>query len=610
MRYLFIVMLAAAPISLAWAQAAPAQSADAAAGKAAATATPGFGAIDQNLLSAQSLTFKPGSPEDLLLQKADDQKWGLYVTAVIIGLLLELSLGHHMEIVPFLRRAVLIGILLTFYKAIFGTIINNLGDIAAWFAPKAGALSTYTAAASAARGTVADGNLLTAGVLWASGVIYDSAVHLIIAAAEAIAYVIILTGKILTAMFFILGPIALPLGVPRKSGVAALWFKELATFASWPIFIGLALSLLVATGVSAYTGAIGALVSTLALAISVGSAPMIAGRLVGGAIGNVSAALHGKAGVGGATAAAGHAAQIATTAWKTGESDGRRGGERWRFGCRRRRLAPGPGRRARPFRLSSYPVAFPGDRYGLCSASPALSVAAGDLGGLRASVVLAPLGAHRPARLHRPAPAHRSEALGAAAGVRPRRRRHGRRCARPLQPLAGRPLASARGEDATAEGRGREVRPGLPASRVGGEQQYHRGGLAGDAQLHLAGPPQAPREGGARHQDARRLPGGGTSDRHRLRAARDPRPHLVHDRGAGHDAAHRRASRRARPGRSAEDDGSDSERPGARVLHPHRGQARRARGRRLARRRAHPHPQERRAGGRGPLGPPHNRRPT
>lgn len=287
------------------------------AGAQLATAPNTTGAAIDNMdaVGAMSaLKFLPGSAEGKLL--AMTRRWGfmLLVVSLVAGIIFELAMSAEAQYGVVVRRFVFALFLLTFYNATVGTMVNALGDIAGWLAPPQGALTQYMTAANKAReaglaaeaGPVkdapvavdADGNPATSS--WVGkkmsemgsslgSAVYNVLIYVIILLCEAILFIILLTGKVLVAILYILGPIAIALGVPRASGVSAKWFQELVTFASWPIFIALFLSLLGPIGAAGWGGGsvLGALVSAGIMAASAMSVPKVAGSLIGGGIGNI-----------------------------------------------------------------------------------------------------------------------------------------------------------------------------------------------------------------------------------------------------------------------------------------------------------------------------------
>ena len=330
------------------------------------------GAFDslEEMGKTSALQFKSGSPEATLLAQTRRWAWPLLFLGFLAGLIFELAMGTDARYGVVVRRLVLAVFLLTFYNASVGTMVNALGDLAQWLSPPAGAITDYMTKANQARikakmaevaasgqATGAPPSALSNPLEWAKAqvasagtsagtALFDTAIYFTILLCEAILFIILLTGKILVAMLYILGPIALALGVPRASGVAGKWFKELVTFGSWPIFIAIFLSLLSAIGAAGAGSAsvLGALVSAGIMAASALSVPAVATSLVGGALGNIgeraaglveskghalpgAAAQHAQAaGKAGAGYASGAVRAVASAAGFGGGSSGTGGG--------------------------------------------------------------------------------------------------------------------------------------------------------------------------------------------------------------------------------------------------------------------------------------------
>jgi hypothetical protein len=103
--------------------------------------------------------------------------------------------------------------------------------------------------------------------------------------------------KILSATLFILGPLALVAGIPRMSSTGTRWFHGLVTIASWPIFAGVLLAVMVALGGqgSLHKSYLECLVASLVMLVTALSTPTLASHVVGGALQNFAAAGFGSA---------------------------------------------------------------------------------------------------------------------------------------------------------------------------------------------------------------------------------------------------------------------------------------------------------------------------
>jgi len=130
----------------------------------------------------------------------------------------------------------------------------------------------------------------------ASSMFYDGLMGLLLALAKAIVYGLDRLSRILGAVFFILGPLALVAGIPRQSGTASKWFRHFVTIACWPIFSGVLLGVMtavakqsVANRGGSYTGN---LVSAVVMALCALAAPIMSGWIIGGAAQNVAGLGH------------------------------------------------------------------------------------------------------------------------------------------------------------------------------------------------------------------------------------------------------------------------------------------------------------------------------
>jgi hypothetical protein len=141
------------------------------------------------------------------------------------------------------------------------------------------------------------------------------ALLIIFAVMSAAKFLVEEVGAILTAVFYLLGPLALSVGVLKLTGTISAWLKAFITYASWPIFTNLLMSLVIAATskpVQQAEGYVDALWIGLAVMLSMISAPVLASQLTGAAgAGFMSAAI-------GATSAAATGALSASAAVATG----------------------------------------------------------------------------------------------------------------------------------------------------------------------------------------------------------------------------------------------------------------------------------------------------
>jgi hypothetical protein len=122
--------------------------------------------------------------------------------------------------------------------------------------------------------------------------VYEALVTVVLLLGEGLVFLIRWLSRILTATLFILGPLALVAGIPRMSRTGSRWFLRFVTIASWPIFAGVLLAVMVALGGQ---GAIArsyleCLVAALVLLVTALSTPVLASNVVGGALQNFAGA--------------------------------------------------------------------------------------------------------------------------------------------------------------------------------------------------------------------------------------------------------------------------------------------------------------------------------
>ena len=205
-------------------------------------------------------------------------------------------------------RLVVVLFLLWNYQAVFGSVINLLDRIEREVAPPSTweqlrvAVARNQAAltdlasqgevpqlADPPGGTVApQPRELSTFTSW----VYEALVTVVVLLGEGLVFLIRWLSRILTATLFILGPLALVAGIPRMSRTGSRWFVRFVTIASWPIFAGVLLAVMVALGGQ---GAIArsyleCLVAALVLLVTALSTPALASHVVGGALQNIAGA--------------------------------------------------------------------------------------------------------------------------------------------------------------------------------------------------------------------------------------------------------------------------------------------------------------------------------
>ncbi len=205
-------------------------------------------------------------------------------------------------------RFLVIGFLLVNYQRVFGFVVETTDDIADRISP-ADALREYheyldtvyepkdagsgggvgaTAAAATAAGAPSKWSL--------SNLAFDGLMGALLFLAKALVYGLERLARILTAVFFILGPLALVAGIPRPSNTGFAWFRHFVTVASWPIFSGVLLGVMTAVAkqsVASRSGTyLGNLVSAVVMALCAIAAPVLSGWIIGGAAQNVAGLGH------------------------------------------------------------------------------------------------------------------------------------------------------------------------------------------------------------------------------------------------------------------------------------------------------------------------------
>lgn len=119
---------------------------------------------------------------------------------------------------------------------------------------------------------------------------YDALIACIQLVAEAAVFLVNWLSRILTATLFVIGPLALVAGIPRVSSTGSRWFVRFVTIASWPVFSGVLLSVLVtlaAQGAMRRTY-LECLVAALVMLVTALATPILASHVVGGALDNAS----------------------------------------------------------------------------------------------------------------------------------------------------------------------------------------------------------------------------------------------------------------------------------------------------------------------------------
>lgn len=260
-------------------------------------------------------------------------------------------------------RVLVVLLLLWNYQAVFGGVIGLLDGVERQVSPastwKAFVKHSYDMRKAldevASRGEQPGGGdgsaegavpQPTGVTAWA----YDALIACVQLLAEAAVFLVNWLSRVLTATLFVIGPLALVAGIPRVSSTGSRWFLRFVTIASWPIFSGILLSVLVTLGAQ---GAVRrtyleCLVAALVMLVTAFATPIIASHVIGGALDNAAGrgwgsartvqresvgALRWATGLAGRVVAAGSAAAHAATGGSSDEgqsgsppSGGGRGG--------------------------------------------------------------------------------------------------------------------------------------------------------------------------------------------------------------------------------------------------------------------------------------------
>lgn len=228
--------------------------------------------------------------------------------AIFIGLFVEAfgrPPGTPREYGAVVWRLVIVVLLLTYYQHVFGTMLNLTRYIADKVEPEKNALLAYESESAKFKAAMQK-NLSLAQTTEAFGVpaapnergsgfagwMYDTLINFFILIAQAVVFVVLWLSKILSAMFFLLGPLALVAAIPRPSHTGGLWFKHFVTVSCWPIFTGLLLSIVVNLGAQGAGGEtyLASIVSACVMAFTALSAPVLANHIIGGALANLASA--------------------------------------------------------------------------------------------------------------------------------------------------------------------------------------------------------------------------------------------------------------------------------------------------------------------------------
>jgi hypothetical protein len=250
----------------------------------------------------------PGRMRDLA-ERVIRVAWTFLPLSFIAALAVEAfgrAPGQVRDFAAVVWRGVVVVFLLTFYIPLFNGLMKHVFDpLAEAVTPVSGVAEFLQHAVQAAKGlpsSEAEQVVAEEGIVGAAaaivegagfgGLFYDSLVSFLLLLAEGLVIVMAKLGKLLAALLFCLGPLALAGSVPRPSRTGTRWFGHFVTILSWPIFTGLLLSILVAMGregaeTAGYLAAVIASLLTAAMALAT---PRLASQVVGGTLENLIAA--------------------------------------------------------------------------------------------------------------------------------------------------------------------------------------------------------------------------------------------------------------------------------------------------------------------------------
>lgn len=254
------------------------------------------------------LDLTTGAPRELLDKTLGLAK-GLFVFFFVIALVVEgfgRSPGLPKDYSGCVMRACVIFVLLAGYSRIFGSVINLADGIAARLTPaevwtsfwqdhKQGLENLY------AQSSKADSEAATTEAkssLWAKadaalggtivgGVLFDSMIALLVLIGQAVVWVMAFLSRVLGALYYVVGPLALVASIPKVSGTGGRWFRTFVTLLCWPLCSGVLLTLTMAVGrqgmvLQGVSPALGSVVSGLLLMATAILTPVLASGLVGG----------------------------------------------------------------------------------------------------------------------------------------------------------------------------------------------------------------------------------------------------------------------------------------------------------------------------------------
>ena len=271
------------------------------------------------------LNLRDGVPRELL-GKMLGLAWGFFGVSLALGLIVEAfrdAPSQQKNYAGVAWRALLVMALLGSYPKVFGTVISTAETIAnrvapaeIWEAFNKHTMETLDALSKKSAATAGDSTpvgfldglkpsaeYVTAFV---GGTLFDTFVTAFVSIAQAFQWAFFQFSRILLALLYVIGPLALVFHIPGPSETAGRWFRAFVTISAWPIFSAMLLSLATAlmyrtndsAMAGAYATAFGALASSLLFVVLNLAVPLLASALIGGGIRNVVAPSLGAAAFG------------------------------------------------------------------------------------------------------------------------------------------------------------------------------------------------------------------------------------------------------------------------------------------------------------------------
>jgi hypothetical protein len=260
----------------------------------------------------QALSLKTGVPAELLSTTLGIAR-GLFPLSLVLALVLEAFGGSPSQSKNYggvVWRALVVVALLASYPKVFGTVVNTTEAIAARIAPQEvwdrfalhmeRTLRALEEREQSRPQGDASSELLHLSDFVASyigGSLFDSLVMLFVMLGQAFQWVFGQLSRILIALFYVIGPLALVFHIPGPAKTAGSWFSAFITIASWPVLssvlLAIATALMYRTHDDALAGQLsssfGAVISALLIIVLNLAVPLLASAIVGGGIRNVAA---------------------------------------------------------------------------------------------------------------------------------------------------------------------------------------------------------------------------------------------------------------------------------------------------------------------------------